>query len=177
MTLTKGALQAYAEDQPSPRKVLSKINQIVYRSISRGTFISMIYAVIDTKTRKVKFSRAGHNPLALFSSDASSAKLFTPNGLALGLDNGDKFDKTLEEMEITLRPGDALVFYTDGFTEAMDAQANEFGEERLVELIESTRHLPVKEMIEKIDAGVRRFVGGAPQHDDMTMVAIRVKAD
>ncbi len=177
MTLTKGALQASAEDQPSPRKVLSKINQIVYRSISRGTFISMIYAVIDTKTRRVKFSRAGHNPLALFSSEETSAKLFTPNGLALGLDDGDKFDATLEEMEITLKPGDALVFYTDGFTEAMDSEANEFGEQRLVELIESTRHLPVKEMIEKIDAGVRKFVGGAPQHDDMTMVVIKVKAE
>ena len=177
MTLTKGALQASAEDQPSPRKVLSKINSIVYKSISRGTFISMIYAVIDTKTRKVTFARAGHNPLALFSSDSTSAKLFTPNGLALGLDNGEKFDATLEEMEITLKPGDALVFYTDGFTEAMDSQANEFGEERLVELIESTRNLPVKEMLEKIDAGVRKFVGAAPQHDDMTMVAIKMKAE
>ena len=177
MTLTKGALLGSAEDQPSPRKVLSKINQIVYRSISRGTFISMIYAVIDTKTNRVKFSRAGHNPLALFSSDSTSAKLFTPNGLALGLDDGDKFDATLEEMEITLKPGDALVFYTDGFTEAMDSEANEFGEERLVELIEATRQLPVKQMIEKIDAGVRKFVGVAPQHDDMTMVVIKVKQE
>lgn len=175
MTLTKGALLASAEDQPSPRKVLSKINQIVYHSISRGTFISMIYAVIDTTTHRVKFARAGHNPLALFSSGGKRAKLFTPNGLALGLDNGDKFDSTLEEMEIPLQPGDALVFYTDGFTEAMDSEANEFGEERLVDLIESSRHLPVKDMLEKIDAGVRKFVGGAPQHDDMTMVAIKVK--
>ena len=177
MTLTKGALLASAEDQPSPRKVLSKINQIVYHSISRGTFISMIYAVIDTKTRKVKFARAGHNPLALFSSNSTSAKLFTPNGLALGLDDGEKFDSTLEEMEITLMPGDALVFYTDGFTEAMDSEANELGEEHLVQLIESSRHLPVKEMIAKIDSGVRKFVGGAPQHDDMTMVVIKVKAE
>ncbi len=177
MTLTKGALLASAEDQPSPRRVLNKINQIVYHSISRGTFISMIYAVIDPRTHKVKFSRAGHNPLALFSSNSTSAKLFTPNGLALGLDDGEKFDSTLEEMEIALMPGDALVFYTDGFTEAMDSESNEFGEERLVQLIESARHLPVKEMIAKIDSGVRKFVGGAPQHDDMTMVVIKVKAE
>ncbi len=177
MTLTKGALLASAEDQPSPGHVLSKINKIVYNSISRGTFISMIYAVIDTKTRKVKFARAGHNPLALFSSGGKQAKLFTPNGLALGLDAGEKFDPTLEEMEITLQPGDALVFYTDGFTEAMDAEANEFGEDRLVDLIESSRHLPVKDMLEKIDAGVRKFAGNAPQHDDMTMVVIKVKQE
>ncbi len=177
MTLTKGALQASAEDHSSPRKVLSKINQIVYNSISRGTFISMIYAVIDTRSRKVKFARAGHNPLALFSSNSTSARLFTPNGLALGLDDGDKFDSTLEEMEITLLPGDALVFYTDGFTEAMDTEANEFGEERLIQLIESARHLPVREMLAKIDAGVRKFAGNAPQHDDMTMVVIKVRQD
>ncbi len=175
MTLTKGALQASAENQSSPRIVLSKINQIVYRSISRGTFISMIYAVIDRKTHAVRFARAGHNPLALFSSGSKSAQLFTPNGLALGLDSGEKFDSTLEEMEVTLKPGDALVFYTDGFTEAMDSQANEFGEERLVALIESVRNLPIKEMLAKIDAGVRKFVGNAPQHDDMTMVVIKVK--
>lgn len=177
MTLTKGALQASAENQISPRKVLSKINHIVYRSISRGTFVSMIYAIMDTRSRKVKFARAGHNPLALFSSDDKSAKLFTPNGLALGLDNGDKFDATLEEMEIELKPGDVLIFYTDGFTEAMDSQANEFGEDRLVGLIESNRHLPVDEMLERIEGGVRKFTGNAPQHDDMTMVAIKVKAE
>lgn len=177
MTLTKGALQAYAEDEPSPRKVLSRINSIIYRSVSRGIFISMIYAVIDTNTRRVRFARAGHNPLVYFSTDDESAKLFTPNGLALGLDNGDKFDSTLEEMEITLKPGDALVFYTDGFTEAMDSKANEFGESRLVELIEATRRLPVKDMLEEIEDGVRKFIGNAPQHDDMTMVAIRVKPD
>ncbi len=177
MTLTKGALQAYAEDEPSPRKVLSRINSIVYRSVARGTFISMIYAVMDTRTRKVRFARAGHNPLVFFSTDNDSAKLFTPNGLALGLDNGDKFDPTLEEMEITLKPGDVLVFYTDGFSEAMDSRSNEFGECRLVELIEATRHLPVNEMLEKIESGIKKFVGNAPQHDDMTMVAIRVKAD
>ena len=177
MTLTKGALQAYAEDEPSPRKVLSKINSIVYRSVARGTFISMIYAVMDTKTRTVRFARAGHNPLVFFSTDNDSAKLFTPNGLALGLDNGNKFDPTLEEMEINLKPGDVLVFYTDGFSEAMDPRSNEFGEARLVELIETTRHLPVNEMLEKIESGVKKFVGNAPQHDDMTMVAIKVKAD
>ena len=175
MTLTKGALQAYAEDQPSPRKVLNKINGIVFRSISRGTFISMIYAVLDTKTRTVRFARAGHNPLVFFSTDDKSAKLFTPNGLALGLDNSEKFDSTLEEMEIKLNPGDVLVFYTDGFSEAMDSQANEFGEARLVDLIKATRHLPVKEMLEEIENGVNKFVGGAPQHDDMTMVAIKVR--
>ena len=137
----------------------------------------MIYAVMDTRTRKVRFARAGHNPLVFFSTDNDSAKLFTPNGLALGLDNGDKFDPTLEEMEITLKPGDVLVFYTDGFSEAMDSRSNEFGEGRLVELIEATRHLPVNEMLEKIESGIKKFVGNAPQHDDMTMVAIRVKAD
>ncbi len=174
MTLTKGVLQASAENQPSPKSVLSKINQIMYRSIPRGTFISMIYAVVDTKSNKVRFARAGHNPLALFSSGNDSAKLYTPNGLALGLDNGDKFDATLDEMEIDLKTGDLLVFYTDGFTEAMDSQAKEFGEESLVRLIESTRHLGVGEMIERIESGVRRFTGSAPQHDDMTMVAMKI---
>ncbi len=177
MTLTKGALQAYGEEEPSPRKVLSRINSIVYRSVARGIFISMIYAVIDTNTKKVRFARAGHNPLVYFSTENANAKLFTPNGLALGLDNGDKFDSNLEEMEITLKPGDSLIFYTDGFSEAMDSSSNEFGEARLVHLIESVRNLPVKEMLTKIEGEVRKFAGAAPQHDDMTMVVIRMKPE
>lgn len=175
MTLTKGALQAYGEEEPSPRKVLNRINSIVYRSVARGVFISMIYSVIDTKTKKVRFARAGHNPLVYFSTENNDAKLLSPSGLALGLDNGDKFDSNLEEMEIGLKPGDSLVFYTDGFTEAMDQKSNEFGESRLVQLIESTRNLPVKEMLAKIESEVRKFAGGAPQHDDMTMVVIKIK--
>jgi len=71
-------------------------------------------------------------------------------------------------------PGDSLIFYTDGFSEAMDPKSNEFGEDRLVKLIESTRELPAKEMLTKIESEVRRFAGGAPQHDDMTMVVVKV---
>ena len=177
MTLTKGALQAYGEEEPSPRKVLSRINSIVYRSVARGIFISMIYAVLDTKTKKVRFARAGHNPLVFFSTEKKSTELLSPSGIALGLDNGDKFESNLGEMEIVLKPGDSLIFYTDGFSEAMDQKSNEFGEDRLVKLIESTKSLPVKEMLTKIEGEVRRFAGGAPQHDDMTMVVIKVKPE
>ena len=174
MTLTKGALQAYGAEEASPRKVLSRINSIVYRSVARGIFISMIYAVIDTNTRKVRFARAGHNPLVYFSTEKKDARLLSPSGIALGLDNGDKFAANLDEMEISLMPGDSLIFYTDGFSEAMDPKSNEFGEDRLVKLIESTRELPAKEMLTKIESEVRRFAGGAPQHDDMTMVVVKV---
>jgi hypothetical protein len=177
MTLTKGALQAYGEEEPSPRKVLSRINSIVYRSVARGIFISMIYAVLDTKTKKVRFARAGHNPLVFFSTEKKDIELLSPSGLALGLDNGDKFDSNLDEMEIDLKPGDSLIFYTDGFSEAMDQKSNEFGEDRLVKLIESARSLPVKEMLTKIETEVRKFANGAPQHDDMTMVVIKVKPE
>lgn len=78
------------------------------------------------------------------------------------------------EHRIELTPGDVLVFYTDGFTEAMDSQAREFGEENLVRLIDSTRHLRVNEMLARIESGVRKFVGNAPQHDDMTMMAMKI---
>ncbi|HUI31307.1 MAG TPA: PP2C family protein-serine/threonine phosphatase [Candidatus Acidoferrales bacterium] len=177
MTLTKGALQAYGEEEPSPRKVLNRINSIIFRSVARGIFISMIYAVIDTKAKKVLFARAGHNPLVYFSTEKNDVRLLSPSGLALGLDNGDKFESSLEEMEIVLKPGDSLIFYTDGFSEAMDPRANEFGEDRLMRLIESTRSLSVKEMLTKIEDEVRKFVSGAPQHDDMTMLVVKVKPD
>ncbi|MBP1678963.1 MAG: rsbU [Bacteroidetes bacterium] len=174
MTLTKGILQSHAEDAVSPRAVLSKVNNLMYRTIERNSFVSMLYAVLDPPARTMRFARAGQCPLILSQREGGAGTVLSPKGMALGLEVGKVFDAVLEEQEVTLKPGETLVFYTDGFTEAMDGDDREYGEERLEASIARYHNLPAADMIRKLCDDVRQFTGGRPQHDDMTLVIVKV---
>lgn len=174
MTLTKGILQSHAEDNVSPKKVLSKVNNLMYRTIDRNSFVSMFYAVLDPATKTIRFARAGQCPMIVAARSGEQGSFMTPRGMALGLEMGKVFDAVLEEQEIALRSGEVLVFYTDGFTEAMNPAGQEFGEERLVASIGLHRDKTAPAIIDGICDDVNTFTAGHPQHDDMTMVVVRV---
>ncbi len=173
MTLTKGILQSHAEEDPSPKHVLSKVNHLMYRSIERSWYVSMFYAVLDSKRRLLKFARAGHNPAIVFSSGASETRLLQTAGIGLGLEKGDLFTKTLVEGELQLSPGDTLVFYTDGFTEAMNRDLEEFGTERFLDLLHRNDNGSAEQLVQHAFDEVRQFAGDHPQHDDMTIVVLK----
>jgi sigma-B regulation protein RsbU (phosphoserine phosphatase) len=94
--------------------------------------------------------------------------------MALGLEMGKVFDSVLEEQEVRLQPGEVLVFYTDGFTEAMNKRNEEFGEKRLVEAVSRHRRQTAAQLIECVCEEVKAFAGDMVQHDDMTMVVVKV---
>ena len=106
-------------------------------------------------------------------SDGNSEFLST-DGIALGLEEGNIFDSTLKEHTIPLKAGDTLVFYTDGFTEAMNGRHEEFGDDRFVEIIRGKRQLSAQGLIEKILKEIDSFTGDSPQHDDMTIVVVKI---
>ncbi|HUI65328.1 MAG TPA: PP2C family protein-serine/threonine phosphatase [Bacteroidota bacterium] len=174
MTLTKGILQSHAEDNVSPKSVLTKVNSLMYRTIERNSFVSMFYAILDTQKRTIRFARAGQCPVILTSHVGSRGDFITPRGIALGLEMGKVFESVLEEREIQLQPSEVLVFYTDGFSEAMNPADEEYGEARLVEAIARYRDRSAREIINGICGEVRSFAGERPQHDDMTMVVLKV---
>jgi len=176
MTLTKGILQSHAEDNVSPKHVLSKVNSLMYRTIERNSFVSMFYAILDTEKKTIRFSRAGQCPVIVAQRSGEQGSFLTPKGIALGLEMGKVFDAVLEEQEMQTLPGDVLVFYTDGFTEAMNSEEKEFGESKLVESIARHRHKPADGIIQGICGEVADFIGGTPQHDDMTIVVVKVDA-
>lgn len=175
MTLTKGVIQSHAEEMASPREVLSKINSFMYQSIERKAFISMFYTVLDTKARKVICSRAGHNPGMHFKNGKGDFSWIEPSGIALGLEEGDVFSDVIHEQEIDLEPGDLLVFHTDGFNEAMNKHNDEYGEERLLDIIQKNKNKTSRELIDAVKHDVHTFTESHPQHDDMTMVTVKVK--
>jgi len=173
MTLTKGFLKAIAKNTDSPAEVLIKMNELFYENVERGRFISMIYAVIDLENKLIKIARAGHNPVIYHDSDGN-VNLISPKGLALGLEKGELFSKVITESQEKLEPGKTFIFYTDGFTEAVNKKGDEYGLDRMFEIAKSWNYCSAKEIQEKMIADVNKFIGKAPQHDDMTMVILKI---
>ncbi|NIR52429.1 SpoIIE family protein phosphatase [candidate division KSB1 bacterium] len=174
MTLTKGILQSHASEIFSPREVLNKVNRQMYTNIERNSFVSMFYAVLDMRKHTIRFARAGHNPAILAHRSNDTNTLLQPKGIAVGLADDTKFYEFLEELEIKLENGDVLAFYTDGFTEASTKDGAEYGEERLERTISENKNGSASLIVQNIVRSVKRFVGNHPQHDDMTMVIIKV---
>ncbi len=173
MTLTKGILQAHAEENASPKVVLNKVNRLLYKTIEKNTFVSMFYSVLDTENHTLLYSRAGHNPGILCANPDGETRLLKSSGIALGLEEGHIFSKTLVEETISVASGDTIVLYTDGFTEAMNPSLEEYGEDRLYEIIKNNRSKSPSKLIEIITHDVNHFVEDYKQHDDMTIVIIQ----
>src|SRR5262249_8622930 len=143
----------------SPRDLLVSANRIIAQHLDARSFITMTYAVIDLRERTMTYARAGHTPLIYVPGrngatlagpstgsgrGRSQARILAPDGLVLGLkiDNGEMFERLLQEDTIPLRAGDLYLFFTDGISEAMNAHDDCFGESRLGQLVESHAHLP-----------------------------------
>ena len=174
MTLTKGFVRALAEVSASPSAVLTRVNKLFYENVERGVFISMVYGIYNTVERVLTIARAGHNPDIMRKTKADQVQVVNPMGLALGLDAGDTFAKSIQEVAIPFQSGDLFVFYTDGFPEAMNKTLEEFGEDRLCQAVQKHAHRTAAEIMDGIFAEMKQFVGKAKQHDDMTIVVVKV---
>ena len=179
MAELKGLMLSLSQIFHSPRQLLIEVNRIISENLDTRSFITMTYAVIDLDEGVMTFARAGHTPLIhMPASGGGSARVLTPNGLVVGLripGAHEKFVSLLEEERVELHKGDALVFYTDGITEAMNQQSDLFGETRLSGLLTEHGHLEAADLRERILREIESFVGTADQHDDMTMILIKVE--
>ncbi|MCK5146902.1 PP2C family protein-serine/threonine phosphatase [bacterium] len=175
MTLTKGIVQSH-QDGLSPKEVMIRVNNMLYKAMDRETFVSLFYAILNTKKRILTYARAGHNPLIYYNSKERVCQMLEPDGIALGLEAGERFNRVIEEKHLKLRDDDVLAFYTDGFTEAMNLQRDEYGEDRLAELIATHHDKDVRSLYTLVLKDVRQFVGNAPQHDDMTLIFVKGKS-
>ncbi len=173
MAETKGVIQSLSLTHSSPAEILKSANKILYNSLERKSFISMIAAVVNTRKKELTFSRAGHSPVVYFHAASSETTLLEPNGLAVGLDSGYNFDRILEEYTVKYDKDDVFVFYTDGLTEARNVDDEEFGEERLSEVVRKYGHLDPQEMDEKIIDEIMAFLKGTKLQDDLTMIILK----
>jgi len=174
MAELKGLVLSLSRIHPSPARLLAEANRILAANMDSRSFVTMTYAIVDTAERRMRLARAGHNPVLQLEARSGRTRVLAPPGLGLGLDAGERFDRLLEEQEVPLVPGDLFLFYTDGLSEAMNAGAELFGEGRLTRILEEAGGLSSEELKEKILGEVRRFVGDAAPHDDMTLVVLKV---
>ena len=175
MTFIKGVLHALCLDHTSTVPILKKANKLFRENARRGTFISLIYGVIDLNKQEFKFSRAGHNPLLYYREKENLLKSIKPNGLALGMTDGKLFEDNIVESIIRLEKGDMLVLFTDGIVEAVDNNGQQYGDQRLERMVYFHHSKSAEEMVEQIVKDVEKFADGAKQHDDMTLLVIKQK--
>jgi phosphoserine phosphatase RsbU/P len=180
MAELKGLVLSLSEIYQSPRRLLIEVNRIISENLDSRSFITMTYAVLDLRKGVMTFARAGHTPLIYLVAPGSpgSAQVLIPNGMVLGLridQAAEKFVELLEEQEIRLNAGDVIVLYTDGITEAMNHASDLFGDARLGRIVEEHGHLDSGELRERILREIEAFVAGADQHDDMTMILMKVE--
>ncbi len=172
MAEIKGIIQALAKIHRSPSELLVAVNQVLYGSVDRKTFITLIYADIDVAHERVSFARAGHCPILHISG--TGLQFIRPNGIGLGLDPGAIFNDTIESVTFSLAPGDLFLLYSDGLVEARNMQGQEYGEELLCRITGNSNHLSASGIKDAILADVQAFVGQAKNHDDLTCVVLKV---
>ena len=178
MAELKGLMLALSHEERSPKKLLTRVNHLLADHLDNRSFITMTYGVIDLDARTLTHARAGHTPLIVVSRRCKDeVEVIVPNGMVLGLrlpGAADRFDSLLEDHTMPIDPGDVIVFYTDGITEAMNTNGDLFSDESLARVVCSHRTLDATGIRERVLRDVHAFVGEAEPHDDMTMVIVKV---
>jgi serine phosphatase RsbU (regulator of sigma subunit) len=172
MAELKGIMMQLSSDVRTPKLLLADLNHKLFGNIDRQAFVSMIYGIIDIKAKSFTFARAGHNSILKLGKNGDYSFL-TPPGIGLGLVAGELFEENLEEISIPLKKDELLIFYTDGITEAMNDQKEEYGEERLLQTTLMSREKSVIEIKEDILESVDKFLGSCQAHDDQTMIVVK----
>jgi len=174
MAELKGLVLSLSRIYESPARLLGEANRILAANMDPRSFITMTYAVVDTAKATMTYARAGHNPIIHLSGGRT--RVLTPAGLGLGMDRGERFEEILEEASVPLAAGDVFLLFTDGLSEAMNGRAELFGERRLRDVLETATFAETDEheLKDRILEEIRRFVGDAAQHDDMTLVILKV---
>ncbi|TVQ13952.1 MAG: hypothetical protein EA364_05290 [Balneolaceae bacterium] len=173
MTLVKGFIQSLSRVTHEPALFMSKLNFLFCKNVNKGTFVSLIFGVIDTQNHTFTFARAGHNPIIYSTVSNGKPVLLNTTGLAIGMVSDSRFEENIEVQTINLKLQDTLVLYTDGYSEAMDPSKNLYGEDKLMAVIHKHNTARASELLDAINRDVNKFAGFADQHDDMTMLVIR----
>ena len=175
MTMTRGMLRAEVLNGHSPAKILQHLNQVMYADLENSNrFVTLFYSEYDPKTRILSYSNAAHNPPFVWRSATDTIGRLDTLGMLIGLDANTSY----QDCQVQLSPGDLVIYYTDGFTEAANPMGVQFDEENLIQAFRwaALHYSDPQEILTYLFDQVHEFVGiGNPNTDDMTLVVLRVK--
>ena len=172
MTLVKGVLHSVVHKSNSPGAILTDVNAVLGPILPPQIFVSMVFMLLDVKNMCLRIASAGHPPVLVARAADGTCAFVECRGLALGL----KSDSRYEEKEQSLAPGDFILAYTDGVTEAADAGHEMFGDQRLLEAAASAVNETAAGLVERIRQSVREFSGHADHNDDIAMIGIKMSS-
>jgi len=152
----------------SAKECVSCANKLLVKNTDPGKFVTLFYGILNTQSHHFLFCNAGHDFPFLISKNAEASRLDT-GGTVLGF----MVDSQYQEETIIFKPGDCLVIYSDGITETMNSFGEDFGEDRVFQIIDKNKDATAAELIEKILAGVEHFSEGAERIDDITLVIVK----
>lgn len=164
----RACLRIESRNNFAVRTILAKVNDYLYETNPPGNYVTAVYGVLDRRHHVFSYSNAGHNWPMLLRADGSCEYL-EAGGLLLGVYRDVEYNET----RVQLRPGDVLVFYTDGVTESRDQSEREFGVERLRSLVLSYRELPAKDIVDRVSEEVRHYQSATVPQDDLTLSVIK----
>ncbi len=179
MTICQTNLRHFARAFREPSEVLIAMNREMTPEIHRDMFITLVYAIIDTANDTMTLARAGHElPLVCTAGNNGTeptTQFVGLEGMALGMVPSEIFDLVITDTSIPFAPGDVALFYTDGITEAVNADEDEFSAERLAETVKVLRNQSAKSINENLVTTVERFTGQAKFADDLTLISVKRK--
>ena len=173
MTRSRSVFRVISSEAEHPGEILSRSNSYIAADASsgKGMFITVLYLLYDKAKKRMTCANAGHYPPLWFKAKEKVFAEITASGVPVGI----LPEQTYQEETIQLAPQDLLVLYTDGVTEAKATHGEMFGVEMLKRLVEQNCSLSAHDLFEKIEAGIKEFIGNAPPFDDMTLIVIKVK--
>jgi serine phosphatase RsbU (regulator of sigma subunit) len=171
--MAKKVFDIYAKILITPKRVLSQSNKEIYADLDSNTFITAIYGVLDESAMTFTYGRAGHpHPILYNERTGEKPEVIPSKGMSLGLDGGMLFDRMIQENTIQLTPGDILLLYTDGVTEAADPHDTEFGVPRLLETIKMAPDKRPSKLVAHIYQTITAFAQVQNHQDDITLICI-----
>ncbi|MFH1700079.1 MAG: SpoIIE family protein phosphatase [Candidatus Zixiibacteriota bacterium] len=174
MSMVRTAIRLEARNSQSAREVLIKVNDYVSGNIKSGIFVTILLAIVNTKSGKINFASAGHNPLLHFKHSTSEANFINSGGMPVGLKSGrNKFTEAIKSSELELKENDFIVIYTDGVTEERGRSDKAYGTDRIVEILKENQSESAENIARLFESDIARFVGKNDQHDDITMVILK----
>ncbi|MBI4783667.1 MAG: PP2C family protein-serine/threonine phosphatase [Oscillatoriophycideae cyanobacterium NC_groundwater_1537_Pr4_S-0.65um_50_18] len=177
MTMLRGMLRAEVLNAHSPSRILQHLNHVMYADLENSNrFVTLFYSEYDAKTRTLSYSNAAHNPPLLWQAATGTLKQLDTLGMLIGLDINSQY----HEAQVQLQPGDTLIYYTDGFTDAASQNGDRFNEESLAKHFQwACRHCETPQAIlDYLFTQVQQFIGSERHNeDDMTLIVMQIKKD
>jgi sigma-B regulation protein RsbU (phosphoserine phosphatase) len=170
MSSLQTAFHTMVPEADSPLDVLERINRLYIQNINFATFVTIFFAKYDPQRRTLSYANAGHNAAYLHRVATDQEIWLRPTGPAIGLKEGF----TIRREDIQLEPGDILLLYTDGITEATNDQGIFWGEDRLSDIIRQNTDASAEHLIQKIVIALKDHTNGSPLDDDVTLVISKV---